>query len=95
MKLAVLSVILFTSLVELANSVAIAQRGLSSGQSADRPSAPSNTRHRRQGSLSRLHRTGAGDIHREGPERRPLVSRNHNSMVTGVPAAGEHSRKTD
>lgn len=44
MKLAVLSVILLTSLVELASSVAIAQRGLSSGQSADRPSAPSNTR---------------------------------------------------
>jgi formylglycine-generating enzyme required for sulfatase activity len=44
MKLAVLSVILLTALVELASTVAIAQRGLSSGQSADRPSAPSNTR---------------------------------------------------
>ena len=44
MKLAVLSVILLTALVELVSSVAIAQRGLSSGQSADRPSAPSNTR---------------------------------------------------
>ena len=44
MKLTILSVILLTALVELASSVAIAQRGLSSGQSADRPSAPSNTR---------------------------------------------------
>ena len=44
MRLAGLSVILLTALVELANTAAIAQRGLSNGQSADRPSAPSNTR---------------------------------------------------